>query len=202
MLWPPWAVGADTDEPPVPQGPMQPPRSQASAEPGAGGDSGPRRRALGQHMARPEGGARGSRKSSLSSSSSSSTELRANLARKAASQSGQGRCAPSWSMRDASRTAGSETVSPESGGVTWRGGQQLELGARETPAGCRLRCSLYPLCDSGQRFPIASDPFLPTFDCYETLYLWKIWRINTVNPYHFFPSCHASAGFLLPDFIG
>ena len=107
----------------------------------------------------------------FSSSSSSSTELRANLARKAASQSGQGRCAPSWSMRDASRTAGSETVSPESGGVTWRGGQQLELGARETPAGCRLRCSLYPLCDSGQRFPIASDPFLPTFDCYETLYL-------------------------------
>lgn len=51
------------------------------------------------------------------------TKLRANLARKAASQSGQGRCAPSWSMRDASRTAGSETVSPESGGVTWGGGQ-------------------------------------------------------------------------------
>lgn len=31
MLWPPWAVGADTDEPPVPQGPMQPPRNRELA---------------------------------------------------------------------------------------------------------------------------------------------------------------------------
>lgn len=71
--------------------------------------------------------------------------------KKAASESGQWRCTPSWRpCADDSRTAGSQTVSAESRGVTWRGGQQLERGAWETLAESRLHCSLYPLYDPGQ----------------------------------------------------
>ena len=59
------------------------PGARLPQEPGTGGDSGPRRRVLGQHVAQPEERARGSRKGSLSSSSGASTdEASCHLARK------------------------------------------------------------------------------------------------------------------------
>ena len=131
--------------------PMQPPRSQASAERGAGGDSGPTRRALGQHVARPEEGARGSRKGSRSSSSGSSMdEASRHLARKAASQSGRWRCTPSWRPCAMPPALLGQTPSPPRARSDTAWGSMAWARSPRDPGECRLCCSLYPLCDSGQ----------------------------------------------------
>ena len=106
---------------------------------------------LGQHVARPEERARGSRKGSLSSSSGASTdEASCHLARKLLQRRGSEGALRAGDHVLMTPALLGQTVSAESRGVTWRGGQQLERGARETPAKSRLHCSLYPLYDPGQ----------------------------------------------------
>ena len=203
MLWPPWAVGADTDEPPVLQGPMQPPRSQASAEPGAGGDSGPRRRPLGQHMARPEEGARGSRKGSRSSSSSSSTdEASCHLARKAASQGGQWRCTPSWRPCAMTPALLGQTPCPPRAEEWHSVGVNGLSSERERPrpnAASTVLCTRSVTLDRAERFPIASDSFfLPTFFfamktyIFEKLIQWTPFISSPVFMLLIVFSCHIS----------
>ena len=204
VLWPPWAVGADTEEPPVlPRcshpGARHPRNGElagiqalrggrwASTWPGLRKELVDPGRVL-AHLppAPPRTKLRATWQGKLLHRAGGEGALRAG---------GHARCLPHCWVR--------RRLPPERG-VTRRGGQWLELGARETPANAAsaVLCTRFVTLDRALSYCFIFFFSPDIFFCYENLYLWKIWKINTVNPYHFFSSFYASNRFLLPYFIG